>query len=97
MPCYSPPENERIVYRPSPEDRRDIDTITRLACDHCKALEAQGIAVPEWAAGWWAEHKRWDRVREEREAEKERRREILVGLFARMTQEERDALVGWKP
>lgn len=53
MPCY---DDRPTCYLTDYEHQ----TMTRLACDYCKSLEAAGKPIPEWAVKWWGNHKRMD-------------------------------------
>lgn len=87
MPCRYDESPGEIQAR-----QHKLDVMARLACDHCKQLEATGLAVPEWAEAWWAEHKVLDAAREAREAKERQRRELAVAAMARLSADELAAL-----
>lgn len=51
MPCMD--------YGPIYTDEHH-QTLTRLACDRCREIEARGGKVPSFAKKWWDEHKQRD-------------------------------------
>lgn len=64
----------------------------RLACDRCKAIEAQGGAIPEWAKEWWESHKAADAQRARESAEVRRQNKIREKALKKLTPEERNEL-----
>jgi hypothetical protein len=58
-----------------------IDELARMLCAACQALESAGLAVPDIASPWWAEHKERDRIRLKHEKEARERREEEDRLF----------------
>ncbi len=89
MPCDSGPSWEDIE-----RDKRRMDTLVRLACDHCRLLESRGVAVPAYAREFWEEHKVEDAAREREEAAEAERKRLRASAKAKLTKEELEALRG---
>lgn len=88
MPCSDGAPSREQLER----ENRDHQTMTRLACDRCREIEARGGVVPEWAREWWQEHKRRDAERLRRDAQGRREAEIRKNAIAKLTPEERAEL-----
>jgi len=88
MPCHDAGPSREETER----SRRDHQTMTRLACDRCREIEARGGTVPEWAQEWWTNHKRKDAERLERDLRAQREAKIRAHAIAKLTPEEREEL-----
>ena len=87
MPC----RDERD-HLPGEEDNINHQIMTRLSCDRCREIEARGGTVPDWAKGWWDEHKKADASRIVREQEAKRASEVRQRAIDKLTPEERAEL-----
>ena len=88
MPCSDGGPSREQIER----EQRDHQTMTRLACDRCREIEARGGTVPAWAQEWWQEHKRRDDDRQQRETQAQREAEIRKRAISKLTPEEREEL-----
>lgn len=88
MPCQSEPPTEAEERRM----REDDNTMTRLACDRCKSIEASGGEIPKWAKRWWQEHKSLDAERMERNQQQKREASIRKKAISKLSKSERAAL-----
>lgn len=57
MPCYDGREEEERRVREA-----KLKITTRLACDYCRHLESNDMAIPSYAKAWWDDHKRYDKA-----------------------------------
>ena len=88
MPCSDGgPSYEQVE-----QEERDLKTMTRLACDRCKEIEARGGNVPAWAMEWWTRHKAKDRERLKEDAVARRESKIRKTALAKLTKKEREEL-----
>ena len=89
MPCQGPSDAEWCAVV-----QADLDKVTRLFCETCKALVRQGALdiLSDEAKNWWELHKDLDRMREAEEAEEEKRNRIRNNALGKLTSEEREAL-----
>lgn len=88
MPCR---------YDESPEEKREeakkLDVITHLACTYCKLLERQNMPIPAWATKWWEEHQKRDKERTHQEEIAARTESLRKRALAKLSAEERAALL----
>lgn len=82
MPCYDPPGSYGEQSTPH------LQTLTRLSCEYCHALEKLGQEVPSWAIEWWTKHKENDRIRKEREVKFQQDEVIRKAALGKLTAEE---------
>ena len=70
-----------------------VRLLTRIACESLTELERLGAPIPACAAQWWADHKERDRIRDEREKERESMVAKKRTALSKLTPEEREAIL----
>lgn len=88
MPCeYESPQESisRLV--------RQANDLTRWLCAACEVLVTTvGLPSEPGLAEWWLNHQEQDRLRAQRDADEELRKQERIGALAKLTTEERAAL-----
>jgi len=85
MPClnYDEPPQRRPAH---------LDTITRLACEHCSFLLSIGETIPDYAKAWWEHHQGEDARRRADETRAEEARVAREDALAKLSPADRKAL-----
>ena len=60
MPCRVDNPPPTVKYVENPQQKKDLEITTRLACRYCRKLELSQKPIPEWASEWWQKHKKRD-------------------------------------
>jgi hypothetical protein len=81
-----------FTYEEIQQNQKELDTIVRLACEYCHALDDKGEQIPPYAAGWWKRHRMEDDAREKRHTENIKREADRQSAIRKLTESERDAL-----